>query len=190
MKKTMKRLLAVALALTLVCLAVGGGGKNASSNAGSSTPAPTPAPDPGSGSVEQVLKVATTLGSGGGADATGDKTKYPWHNPDGVTVAAMYRTLLLADANLTDVSPSLATDYTVSEDGLTYTFTMNEGVRWSDGEPLTAADVAFSIKTNLKVASGNAIFTNAFTNIVGAEAWRDGSASDLEGVKEIGRAHV
>ena len=98
MKKTMKRLLAVALALTLVCLAGCGGGNNASSNAGNSTPAPTPAPtpDPGSGSVEQVLKVATTLGSGGGADATGDKTKYPWHNPDGVTVAAMYRTLLLA----------------------------------------------------------------------------------------------
>ena len=96
------------------------------------------------------------------------------------------RTLLLADANLTNVSPSLATDYTVSEDGLTYTFTMKEGVKWSDGEPLTAADVAFSIKTNLKVASGNAIFTNAFTNIVGAEAWRDGSASDLEGVKVEG----
>ena len=84
------------------------------------------------------------------------------------------------------VSPSLATDYTVSEDGLTYTFTMKEGVKWSDGEPLTAEDVAFSIKTNLKVASGNAIFTNAFTNIVGADAWRDGSASDLEGVKVDG----
>lgn len=188
MKKTRNRLLALALALILVCMAGCGGNNNATSSGGNSnsTSTATPDPAPSAGSGEQVLKVATTLGSGGGADATGDKTKYPWHNPDGVTVAAMYRTLLLADANLTDVSPSLATEYTVSEDGLTYTFTMKEGVKWSDGEPLTAEDVAFSIKTNLKVASGNAIFTNAFTNIVGAEAWRDGSASDLEGVKVEG----
>ncbi len=188
MKKTRNRLLALALALILVCMAGCGGNNNATSSGGNSnsTPTATPDPAPSAGSGEQVLKVATTLGSGGSSDATGDKTKYPWHNPDGVTTAAMYRTLLLADANLTDVSPSLATEYTVSEDGLTYTFTMKEGVKWSDGEPLTAEDVAFSIKTNLKVASGNAIFTNAFTNIVGADAWRDGSASDLEGVKVDG----
>jgi peptide/nickel transport system substrate-binding protein len=41
-------------------------------------------------------------------------------------------------------SPGLATDWTVSDDGLTWTFTIRSGVTWQDGEPLTADDVAFT----------------------------------------------
>lgn len=38
----------------------------------------------------------------------------------------------------------LATDYSVSEDGMTYTFTLRDDVVWSDGEPFTADDVVFT----------------------------------------------
>lgn len=38
----------------------------------------------------------------------------------------------------------LATDYAYSEDQLSLTFTMRDGAKWSDGEPLTAKDVAFT----------------------------------------------
>ncbi len=41
--------------------------------------------------------------------------------------------------------PELAESWTVSEDGLTWTFTLREGVKFSDGTPLTAEDVAFSL---------------------------------------------
>jgi peptide/nickel transport system substrate-binding protein len=40
--------------------------------------------------------------------------------------------------------PVLAESWTVSEDGLTVTFTLRDDVRWQDGEPFTAADVVFS----------------------------------------------
>jgi peptide/nickel transport system substrate-binding protein len=40
--------------------------------------------------------------------------------------------------------PALATQYTVSPDGLTWTFTLRSGVRWSDGEPFTSADVKYT----------------------------------------------
>ncbi len=40
--------------------------------------------------------------------------------------------------------PSLATEWETSDDGLTWTFTMRDDVLWSDGEPLTAADVAYT----------------------------------------------
>lgn len=40
--------------------------------------------------------------------------------------------------------PQLATEYSISEDGLTYTLTLREGVTFSDGTPFTAADVVFS----------------------------------------------
>ena len=39
----------------------------------------------------------------------------------------------------------LATHWDVSDDGLTYTFIIPEGVQWTDGMPLTAADVVFSL---------------------------------------------
>jgi peptide/nickel transport system substrate-binding protein len=40
--------------------------------------------------------------------------------------------------------PLLATSWKGSDDGLSMTFTLREGVRWHDGEPFTSADVAFS----------------------------------------------
>ncbi len=40
--------------------------------------------------------------------------------------------------------PSLCEKYERSADGLTYTFTLREGLRWSDGTPLTTDDFAFS----------------------------------------------
>lgn len=40
--------------------------------------------------------------------------------------------------------PALAEVWTVSEDGLTYTFTLRENLTWHDGEPVTTADVAFT----------------------------------------------
>lgn len=41
--------------------------------------------------------------------------------------------------------PGLAREWDVSDDGLTYTFHLQEGVTWHDGTPFTAADVVFSL---------------------------------------------
>lgn len=40
----------------------------------------------------------------------------------------------------------LAQQYDIADDGLTYTFTLKENLRWEDGEPLTSADVIFTIQ--------------------------------------------
>ena len=40
-------------------------------------------------------------------------------------------------------------NYTVSDDGLTYTFTLAEGNTWSDGQPVTAADYEFGMKRSI-----------------------------------------
>jgi peptide/nickel transport system substrate-binding protein len=42
------------------------------------------------------------------------------------------------------VEPGLAEKWTTSDDKLTWTFTIRKGVKWSDGEPLTAKDAAFT----------------------------------------------
>ena len=43
--------------------------------------------------------------------------------------------------------PAVASDSTVSEDGLTYTFTLREGVRFHNGDTVTAEDVKYSFET-------------------------------------------
>ena len=40
--------------------------------------------------------------------------------------------------------PDLAESYTMSEDGMTYTFTLKDGLKWSNGEPLDATDFVYS----------------------------------------------
>lgn len=52
---------------------------------------------------------------------------------------------LTTDDGMTgDVIPALAEKWDISEDGKTITFTLREGLKWSDGEPLTANDVVFT----------------------------------------------
>ena len=180
MKKMNKRILSLVLALMMIVMCFAGCGDTSEEPAG--TEAPVAAATEGSDVVvetengEQIMKVATVI------EGAGDKTPYPWQNPGGITLAAMYRTLLLADADLTTVNPDLAESYTISDDGLTYTFVMKEGLKWSDGEALTAEDVKYSIETNLKAAISNSIFTTAFTKIVGAEEFRAGTADEVSGI--------
>ena len=49
------------------------------------------------------------------------------------------------EAGNTKIVPSLAESWTVSEDGLKYTFRLREGVRFSNGETLTAEDVRYTL---------------------------------------------
>ena len=49
--------------------------------------------------------------------------------------------------------PACATGYTVSDDGLTYTVTLREGLKWSDGSDLTAADFEYAWKRAASTAT-------------------------------------
>src|SRR5215470_14637000 len=62
-------------------------------------------------------------------------------------VAPHYSTLLKFDGdNYPTVIGDLAKSWTVSPDGLTYTFKLHDGVKFHDGSPLTSADVKASYK--------------------------------------------
>src|SRR6201997_2309392 len=56
----------------------------------------------------------------------------------------VFDTLLATDSNF-KVQPQMA-DWKVSEDKLTYTFTLRDGLKWHDGAPVTAEDCAASLK--------------------------------------------
>ncbi|WP_066640830.1 ABC transporter substrate-binding protein [Serinicoccus hydrothermalis] len=57
----------------------------------------------------------------------------------------VYETLVTVDVETGEIVPALATEWEVSEDRTTYTFTLEDGVTFSDGSEFTAEDAAFSL---------------------------------------------
>ncbi len=57
----------------------------------------------------------------------------------------VYDTLFAMDEN-TNVHPQMVDSYSVSDDKLTYTFTLRDGLKWHDGEPVKSEDCIASIK--------------------------------------------
>ena len=70
--------------------------------------------------------------------------------PIGMVTSKIYDGLLEYDTELRP-QPSLAESWEVSPDGKTITFKLRQGVKFHDGEPLTSADVRFSIMNAAKV---------------------------------------
>lgn len=68
-----------------------------------------------------------------------------------------------------EVIPGAASGYTISPDGMTYTFTLRDGLKWSDGQPLTAKDFAFAWRRALQLKPEGVELT-PLTRIEGAEA--------------------
>ena len=66
----------------------------------------------------------------------------------------IFQTLYTVTPNGKGVQPELATGYTVSADKKTYTFTLRPGVKFSTGQPMTSADVKFSLDQSRAAAKG------------------------------------
>src|SRR6201986_5249524 len=56
----------------------------------------------------------------------------------------VYDTLIATDSNF-KIQPQMA-DWKISDDKLTYTFTLRDGLKWHDGTPVTAEDCVASLK--------------------------------------------
>ena len=80
---------------------------------------------------------------------------------------------------------ALAESYKISEDGKTYSFKLRDGLKFDDGTPLTTEDVAFTFTAGCdKEYDGVTDFVNT-TKIKGAKAYKEGTASTIEGIKVI-----
>jgi ABC-type transport system substrate-binding protein len=80
--------------------------------------------------------------------------------------------------------PRLAESWTVNDDGTVYTFTLRDGVKWSDGEPLTAEDVVFSYNLYANPASGSAQ-SGRFADVVGQADVKAGTAATVSGFAAV-----
>lgn len=94
----------------------------------------------GDGASSQVI-VSMTVSS---EPAAGFDPLRSWGCGEHVHEPLIQSTLITTDANLA-FQNDLARSYECSEDGMTWTFVIRDDVRFTDGEPLTASDVAFTI---------------------------------------------
>ena len=90
----------------------------------------------------------------------------------------------------TKLVPEVASNFTVSNSGKTYTFTIRKGFKFSDGKPVTANSFKYAINrvANHDLASPGAPFITDEngTNIVGAKAVNDGHGTNVSGVRVKG----
>lgn len=80
--------------------------------------------------------------------------------------------------------PGIAS-WTTSSDGLTYTFKIKDGVKYSNGTPVKADDVKFTFEYLLDPSYKGKLFDPTTTYIKGWEAFNKGTSKDLEGVQVV-----
>ena len=110
----------------------------------------------GSKSGSTATSGSTAGSTAGGVNTAGFTVQYG-SNPEtldpalnsavdgGNTVITVFETLLIINEN-NEAVPGQAESWTTSEDGLTWTFTMRDGLKWSDGSELNAKDFEYSFK--------------------------------------------
>ena len=142
----MKRTLAMILALVLSLSLLAGCGSTKSDDA---------AADGQSGSRPSIVRFS--------ADSTPKIDPAVINDLVGsICVENLYDGLVLQDGS--EQVPNLATDWTVSEDGLSYTFHLKQGVKFHSGNEMKASDVVFSFDRFKTIGEGFAyLFANVAT---------------------------
>lgn len=83
------------------------------------------------------------------------------------------------------VELDLAESWDISPDGLVYTFVLRSGLKFSDGSPLLAQDVAASLERALDPKTGSVTARTYLGDILGAKAKLDGDADKVEGIRVV-----
>jgi oligopeptide transport system substrate-binding protein len=118
-----------------------------------------------------------TLNLGNEID-TGDPQVLAFLNEIEISSKVFVPLLALNEEN--QVAAAAAESMVVSEDGMTYTFTIRDGMTYTDGVPVTAEHYAYAIKRACSpVVSGN--YSNILFDIVGCEEWRSADVEAQQG---------
>ena len=128
------------------------------------------------------------------ADGAQEITYSLYSQPDGIDpgitnnsfasdiLANAFEGLMTYDTETGSLICGEAEGYTVSDDGLVYTFTLRDGLKWSDGSDHTAADYVYAIKRILDPATGAKYVDLVAAYIAGAAEYYAGETDDFDTV--------
>lgn len=102
------------------------------------------------------------------------------YNQDLRLCYTIYEGLVRWNNRTFEIEPAIARDWEISEDGRTYTFFLTDRARWSDGEPVTARDFAYSWRRALQPELAKD-YSGLFFRIKGAEDYFNWRADQLAG---------
>lgn len=113
----------------------------------------------------------------------------PSMDPQGTTLpealllmTSMFDGLLTYEVDRMVVAPNLAASYAWSPDGKVLTVHLKPGVHFANGDPVTSADVRYSIVRNLLPAVKSA-YESAYEDIIGAKDYFEGKATAVSGIE-------
>src|SRR5690606_25436271 len=98
----------------------------------------------------------------------------------------LFEGLVNLNSKTLEAVPGVAESWDISEDGLTYTFTLRKNSIWSNGDPVTAHDFVWAWKRGMNPALGNP-FSYMFFVFKNAEAYHNGEVIDFSevGIKAL-----
>ncbi|MDR1061125.1 MAG: peptide ABC transporter substrate-binding protein [Clostridiales bacterium] len=203
MKKLGRPLLALCLAAALLAGCSAGGGSGAATSGAATTGAAESAgaaAAENSGGADAAADATAATAAAAGGEAEQKLTFAVLDDPDsmdpgytantfaGPLFFTAYEGLVRYDTE-NNMVPGNAESWDVSDDGLTYTFRLRDGLKWSDGSDLTAADYEFAWKRllNRDFAAANAYMVYSY--IQNGKAAYDGEAGmDEVGIRALGDA--
>jgi peptide/nickel transport system substrate-binding protein len=80
--------------------------------------------------------------------------------------------------------PDFAETWEAADDGLSYTFHLNQTATWTDGTPVTAADVAFTCTLAADARTGSR-YPDLFASLAGLQEYLSGSATSISGIQVV-----
>jgi peptide/nickel transport system substrate-binding protein len=133
--------LSLAMGLVLLLAACGTAGQSPSATSGGSQPAGSGAASPSEGAVKEggtfVVAIPGEIDNLDPAMISDSNSSY-------VMNQVMQGLVGLAPGSISKIDPVLATEWSVSDDGLTYTFTLRDGVKFHDGTDFNADAVKYN----------------------------------------------
>jgi peptide/nickel transport system substrate-binding protein len=148
----------------------------------------------GGGMAAMMTLLGATPRGAAAQDAAGGQVSVLWRAP--VSLNPLYssagyeqqveRAMFGALVKMSDgliPTPDLAETVNGSTDGTVYTFTLREGLTFTDGTPLTSADVIFTLERAINPQSGS-IWKGRLSGVLGAAEY-DGASGEVPGLKAV-----